>query len=102
MGRIMRRLESGKRWWAAEIVLRSFGLALLGLCATAASWLYRSVHQPPPHGTHALEYGAALVTFLSWSGGCSFLFEGPGLFKLLPVPARYQRFSVPTNQRTNR
>jgi hypothetical protein len=27
MGRIMRRLESGERWWAAEIALRSFGFA---------------------------------------------------------------------------
>ncbi len=39
MGKILRRLESGERWWAAEIVLRSFGLILLSLCAADALWL---------------------------------------------------------------
>jgi hypothetical protein len=94
MGRIMHRLESGERWWAAEIALRSIGLATLVLCAAAALWLYRSMHQPPRHEARALEYGAALVAFLSWSLGWAFLVEGPGLFKLVPVPARYRRFTL--------
>jgi hypothetical protein len=92
MGRIMHRLESGERWWAAEFVLRTLGLALLGLCALSALWLYRSTHLPPPHDGRPLEYLAALVAFLSWSLGWAFLMEGPGLFKLIPVPARYRRF----------
>lgn len=86
--RIMRRLESGERWWAAEIVLRSFGLALLGLCAAASWWLYRLVHQPPPHEARPLEMAVALVVVLGWSLGWSFLVVGPGLFKLVPVPSR--------------
>jgi hypothetical protein len=100
MGQIMRRLESGERWWAAEIVLRSFGLSLLALCAATALWLCRSVHQPPAHSARALEYGAALVAFLSWSLGWAFLVEGPGLFKLIPVPPRHRRFNL--DQRTYR
>lgn len=84
----MRRLESGERWWAAEIVLRSLGLALLGLCAAASVWLYRSVHQPPPHETRPLELLTALVMVLAWGLGWSFVVVGPGLFKLVPVPGR--------------
>ncbi len=100
MGRIMRRLETGERWWAAEIALRSFGLVLLGLCAMSALWLHRSAHQPPPHEARALEYGAALTAFMSWSLGWAFLVEGPGLFKLIPVPPRHRRFNL--DQRTYR
>ena len=100
MGRIMRRLETGERWWAAEIALRSFGLALLGLCAASALWLYRSAHQPPLHDARAFEYGAALVAFMSWSLGGALLVEGAGLFKLIPVPPRHRRFHP--DQRTYR
>jgi len=96
----MRRLESGERWWTAEIVLRSLGIGLLTFCALAAHWLYVSAHQPPPHQARALEYGAALVAFLSWSLGWALLVEGPGLFKLIPVPPRHRRFNL--DQRTYR
>jgi hypothetical protein len=94
MGRIMRRLESGERWWTAEIALRSFGLVLLGLCALSSLWLYGSVHTPPHHAANALEYLAALLAVLFWSLGCAFFAEGPGLFKLIDVPARYRRFTL--------
>lgn len=92
MGRIMRRLESDERWWAAEILFRIVGLMLLALCSCAALWLYRSVHLLPAHNIRVFEYGAALIAFVSWSLGWSFLVEGPGLFKLMPVPPRHQRF----------
>ena len=93
MNRIIRRLETGERWWAAEIALRSGGLALLALCMASALWLYRVVHTVPPHPTGALEYAAALATILGWSLGLSFLVEGPGLFKLIDVPPRHRRFT---------
>ena len=91
---IIRRMERGERCWPAEIVLRSFGLALLGLCAAAALWLFRLVHQPPPHSARPVEFLAAALAFFGWSLGCAFLAEGPGLFKLVPVPARYRRFNA--------
>ena len=93
MGEIIRRLESGERWWAAEIVLRALGLALLGLCAAASLWLYRLVHQPPqPHSARPIEFLAGLIAFLGWSLGWALLIVGPGLFKLVPVSRRYWRF----------
>jgi predicted small integral membrane protein len=94
MGKIMRRLESGERWWAAEIAFRLLGLVLLALCGGAALWLFRSVHLPPPHEARPLEYLGALLAFLSWSLGWACFVEGPGLFKLIPVPARYRRFDL--------
>ena len=90
----MHRLESGERWWAAEIILRSFGMALLGLCAVASVLLYRSVHQPPPHEARPIEFLEALLMVLGWSLGWSFLVVGPGLFKLVPVPGRCGSYSI--------
>lgn len=65
-----------------------------GLCATSALWLYRLVHQPPTHDPKPLECLAALIAFLGWSLGWSFLFEGPGLFKLIDVPTRHWRSTL--------
>ena len=92
MGRIMRRLESGARWWAAEIVLRTFGLALFGLCALSAHWLYRSVHLATFSAPGLRDYGAALAAYLCWWLGGAFLCYGPGLFRLIDLPPRYRRF----------
>jgi len=93
MGKIRRRLESGERWWAAEIVFRLIGLGLLALCAAAALWLYRSAHHPPPHAFSLAEVLAALVAIIAWSLGWCFLVEGPALFKLIDVPPRHRRFT---------
>jgi len=91
---ILRRLESGERWWAAEIVLRSLGLALLMLCAATASWLCSDVHQPQFREPRPLDFAAALLVFLGWSLGWALFVVGPGLFRLVPVPPRYRRFSA--------
>jgi hypothetical protein len=89
MNAIMRRLGSGERWWAAEVVLRAFGLALLALCAAGVFWLYGSVHQPPPHEANGGELLAGFVAVMGWCLGWSFLAVGPGLFKLVPDRRRY-------------
>ena len=86
MNAIMRRINSGKRWWAGEIIFRLLGLALLALCAAGAAWLYRSANQPPAHEPRPAEYLAALATVHGWALGWPFLIEGPALFKLVPVP----------------
>lgn len=88
MTAILRRLESDRPGWAVQIAVRSAGLALLGLCAATAWWLHRSVHQLPPHGATLLEYAAALLTVASGCLGWALLGEGPGLFRLIPVPGR--------------
>lgn len=89
MNAIVHRLGSGERWWAAEAVLRGFGLLLFGLCALAAIWLYRSANQPPPHDTEPAEFLAAFVTVQGWCLGTCFLAAGPGLFRLVPDPRRH-------------
>jgi hypothetical protein len=93
MGKIMARLETGDRWWAAEIVLRAIGLALLGLCALSAIWLHAAVQRPSSELSLALETAEAAGTFLCWSMGGALLTVGQGLFRLIDVPGRAARFS---------
>jgi hypothetical protein len=82
---IRQRLNSGERWWAAELVLRLVGLALLGGCAIAARAVIRlSAHQS---GT-PLEFVVALLAFGCLTSGLALLMVGPGLFKLMPKPPR--------------
>jgi hypothetical protein len=88
MNAIMRRLESGERWWAAEVALRAFGLVLLALCTAGTIWLYGSVHLPPAHEANAKELLAGFIAVGGWCLGWSFLVVGPGLFKLVPDPRR--------------
>jgi hypothetical protein len=91
MGTILHRLESGKRWWPAEIGLRFLGLCLLRLCAAAVAFLSRLIHQSPLHAVRPIEMLIAAVVFLSWSLGCALLFQGPELFRLADLPARHWR-----------
>ncbi len=88
MAAIRRRLESNQPGWAAQIAVRSAGLALLGLCAAAAWWLHRSVSQLPAHSATFLEFAAAALAVSSGCLGWALLGEGPGLFRLIPVPGR--------------
>ena len=88
MHEIRKRLESGKRWWAAEFVLRVLGLALLG--AFGALWrvVIRLVGQAPPHQGTPLELAVAALAFVSLTSGLALAIEGPSLFRLLPMPPR--------------
>jgi hypothetical protein len=82
---IGQRLNSGERWWAAELALRLLGLALLGGCAIAAHAVVRLTAQRS--GT-LLEFVVALVAFACLTGGLALLIAGPGLFRLMPKPPR--------------
>ncbi len=87
MNAIIHRL-GGERWWPADLALRSFGLALLALCAVATIWLYNSVHEPPRHEASPSELAAGLVVVQCWCLGSTLLVQSQGLFKLVPVPGR--------------
>jgi hypothetical protein len=89
VSRIWGRLESGERWWAAECVLRAIGGALLALSAAMAAWLHRTL--PSAH-SQAAGFAAAALAVTCLSLGLALLFEGPGLFRLLPVPGRQAHF----------
>jgi hypothetical protein len=90
---IWRRLEKGEGSWGAQIVVRGLGALLLALCMASGSWLCRSVARPPAHGIAALEMLAAAVVVAAWWFGTAFLVEGPGLFRLVPVPGRHGGFT---------
>ncbi len=67
---------------------------MFGLCALAALWLYHAIHTPPRHEPRLIEMADAAVVFLSWSLGGASLTVGPGLFRLIQVPARHARFAT--------
>lgn len=85
---IIRRLETGERWWAAEIVLRLAGLALLGVCAAAGLWVFRLANLPPPHQGTPLEFAGAAIAVVALSPGLALALEGPRLFRPVPLPPR--------------
>jgi hypothetical protein len=85
---VIRRLETGERWWTAEFVIRLAGLILLGLCAAACLRLTRLEHQPPRHAASLLEVLVAALTYLSFSAGWALSLGGPALFRLVPIPKR--------------
>lgn len=85
---ILIRLQQGERWWPAELVLRAVGLGMLVLCALSSRWCCRLVSQPPQHPGTPLELAIAAIAFACLSAGIALLVEGPGLFRLVPIPPR--------------
>lgn len=92
MGALLRRLENGAGGWPAQAGLRLGGATLLGLCALAVWTLILSLHRPPSHNASPAEFGEAVASVLTWALGWALLIEGPGLFRLIPVPPRHVRF----------
>lgn len=88
MTAMMRRLESDRPGWTAQVAVRSVGAVLLVLSAAMAWLLQRSVNQLPHHGVTCLEFAAAALAVASGCLGWALFGEGPGLFRLIPVPGR--------------
>lgn len=89
---LWRQLEEGEGGWAAQLGLRLGGALLLGTCALLAWALFVSMHRPPEHNASPAEFGEALSSVVTWALGWALLIEGPGLFRLIPVPPRHIRF----------
>lgn len=96
---LMGRLESGAGGWQAQAGLRLGGALLLGGCALAVWALIASIHHPPLHNADPAEFGEAVFSVIAWALGWALLIEGPGLFRLIPVPPRHVRFD---NRRRDR
>lgn len=97
MKAILHRLETGKRWPAADFCLRLAGAALLGLCALAVAGLFRFVHQTPRHEPSHGELIAGLVVVQSWCIGTALLAAGQGLFQPVILPHTSTDFSFPNS-----
>jgi hypothetical protein len=89
-----RRLEKGEGSWGAHVAVRGLGALLLALSIASGTWLCRSVARPPVHGVALLEMLAAVAVVAGWWFGTAFLVEGPGLFRLVPVPGRHGGFTL--------
>ena len=88
MRAILIRLRDGGRWWMAELVLRGAGLGLLFLFTLSMRWCCRLVDAPPQHQATPVEFIAAAMVFAFLAAGLALLFEGPGLFRPIPLPPR--------------
>lgn len=92
MRAIIRRLEAGQRCWGAECALRGCGVALLGICATGFWSLHRSIHQPGAQGSSMLDFALAAFVVAALGLGLALTFEGPALFRLIPLPGQHLDF----------
>lgn len=86
------RLRKGERWWAAEVILRAGGLILLGGCYRAALLAQSLINRSPPHQATPGEFAVCAATFLLLTCGLALTFEGPGLFRHMPIPAHSAYF----------
>lgn len=81
------RIRRGERLWVAELVVRLLGLVLLGLSLRLSLWVQ---HQLGRVVTPA-QFAAGLGVFGLLVCGLAALVEGPGLWRLLPVPGLRKR-----------
>ncbi len=85
---LLQRLHSGERWWAAEVVVRALGLALLAACYQAAITAHNIAPRSPMQQPTSAEFADCALAFVLLFVGLAFTFEGPRLFRLVPIPAR--------------
>ena len=88
MSRHLDRLRRGERWWAAEFVLRTLGLALLYGCHQFALVAHRMVTMPPPHQATVGAFAVCLGVVMLLSSGIALTLFGPELFEDVPIPSR--------------
>ena len=86
MSSVFDRLRDGRRWWTAELVLRSAGLGLLAAFWHCSLTAYRWIGAPPPHRVTPAEFGICAVAFVLLTTGLALGIEGPSLFRLVPIP----------------
>jgi len=88
MSSVFERLRLGQRCWSAEFVLRSLGLALLVACGKVLLLAHHMVSALPSHPATFAEFALCAVSFLALTCGLALTIEGPGLFRLVPIPTR--------------
>ncbi len=86
------QLREGKRWRAAEAVFRTGGLVLLDACYRAALLAHGLISARPPHQTTPGEFAVCAATFVLLTCSLALTFEGPGLFRHIPIPAHSAYF----------
>lgn len=84
------RLRRGERWWPAEIVLRTIGTVLLGVCYMLVDLAHDLVTAPPPHPATPGEFAICLAVVIALTSGLALTLFGPGLFEEVPIPRSSQ------------
>lgn len=88
MRALSERLQSGQRWWAAELGLRALAVTLLAIAVTCFRHLELRFAGAAGFKPGLAEFGVAVIAFAATVAGLALLIEGPGLFRLVPYPRR--------------
>jgi hypothetical protein len=94
MSSVLERLRSGRRWWLAEVVVRLAGAGLLAAFWRCARIAQHWIATPTPHGATPGEFGICAVAFALLTTGLALGLEGPGLFRLVPIPKHSAFFAL--------
>ena len=85
MSAYLDRLHNGERCWGAECIMRSLGLALL-YASYRTGVFARQVDLAQGHTPE--EFAICAAVFVLLVIGLALTVEGPGLFRLYPMPPR--------------
>ena len=85
---IICRLASGRRWWAAEVILRTAGLGGLAGAWLVGACVHRRVTADPGRPEGAADFLLCLLVVILLSSGLALLIQGRGLFRRVPRPPR--------------
>ncbi|WP_189619639.1 hypothetical protein [Novosphingobium colocasiae] len=81
----LERLQQGRRWWTAEVVLRGIGLLLLASCYRLALFTHRVVALP--HHATPGDFALCLGIIASLTCGLALSLFGPRLLAEVPLSA---------------
>lgn len=84
----IRKLASGRRWWAAEVVLRTAGLGGLAATWLLGACVHRRVTAAPAHPAEIIDFVLCLAAVVFLWVGLALLISGPALFRPVPRPPR--------------
>lgn len=82
-------LRGGKRWWPAEVVLRTAGLLSLILAARVILAEHRLAITPALHDPTPVDLGLCALFVGLLSLGLSLSFWGPVLFRQISLPGHF-------------
>ena len=86
LARVLDRLHRGDRWWPAEVLFRTVGLALLGGCRKLALAGCHMAARPGLHPSALIMAGVSTAIVALLTCGLALAIGGPGLLRLVPDP----------------
>lgn len=86
-----------RKGWIRDGLLRVTGVALLACCWMLMNWLFHSANIGQHHDPSFIEFLAATVGFLCFSGGASLTALGAHIFDQVEISQRWAKLPPPTS-----